>query len=465
MKSSFPPPSSLLFILWAVLCLFPCVGCTQFHRLKQPEQFTDLQVPRESSSPKPVLSLPAGEISLAEVQRLALHNNPSLKAMRAHLAAATSRVRAVLFEYYPSLRVSGGFSRYWNKDRMLPAREGDSPLFGLNVFWGDITLRVPLYTGGSTKKSANSLLVLQRAEGEALKRATRKMRFALASTWYSLLYNTARKRDLKQQIHNVARLVALGEALVAEKKVAQLHLDTLKVRLAKLRSRLEEVQGARTLLWSTLCTLMAVPHHEKTPPPLPQLQAPPVGKSLLASYWIKRAFANRSDLKALAYKIRGRSLALKAKGAHSRPRIYGIATWGYRMNTEWDGGSTGFAGIVLSWDILDLFRASAGVEEEQSRLEALKHEVRSLKLQIEQSVRGALIAYRTAFRGLKSASSTVALARKNYHITLAKTRISMAATTELLVSQNELLGVLDQYNRALMSCSIALARLKLAVGE
>ncbi len=466
MKERFPLLFSLVLVaFWAVLLVSLLGGCALFRKLKQPERFTELELPRERSFGNPALELPAGPLSLAQVQRLALHNSPSLKAVEARLRGATEQVRAVLLEYYPSLKVSGGFSRYWNRERMLPIREGGAPLFGLNVFWGDITLRVPLYTGGSTKKRAKSILALQRAEREALKRAARKLRFAVANTWYGLLYNTARKKDLEQHIQNVARLVKLGEALVAEKKAAQLSVDTLRVRLATLRARLERVQGVRTLLWSTLFTLMAVPHAKGAPPLLPQLRAPPVVKILDAPHWIRRARANRADLKALEMKIHGRSLALKAKGALARPTIFGIATWGYRMNTEWDGGSTGFAGIVVSWDLLNPFRANVEVENERAQLHALKLEMRSLELKIEQSVRGALIAFKSALKSLKSASSTVALAQKNYNITLVKAGISMASTTELLVSQNELLGVVDQYNRSLMACHIALARLKLAVGE
>ena len=180
---------------------------------------------------------------------------------------------------------------------------------------------------------------------------------------------------------------------------------------------------------------------------------------------LKRAYGNRSDLKAAAEQVRSAGLARDAAAAERYPTVEVSGDYGVLgPSPENSHGTFGVTGAVR-FPIFQGGRIRGDIEQAEAALAQRRAEYQDLRASIDADVR-------KAFLDLTSAATQVGVAESNRGLaadTLQQSRDRFAAgvadTVEVVQAQEAVAGAEQDYIAALYAHNLAKASLARAVGQ
>jgi outer membrane protein TolC len=125
----------------------------------------------------------------------------------------------------------------------------------------------------------------------------------------------------------------------------------------------------------------------------------------------------------------------------------------------------GRVGVVVDIPIFEGGRIEARVRQEKARLLAAQERLRRLELQVQLDVETATLNIASAARRVQATEKAIEQAQESLRIEREKYDLGKGSITDVLDAQSALLDSQTNYYRALADYNVALAQLKLAMGE
>jgi len=424
--------------------------------------------------PAPTNSLASNELTLTQAVAIALANNPEIAATRYDAVAAREQSRQAVGAARPSLHALGGYNRYLNSQRLIPARQNNEPgVFTENLFSGDLVLTQPLFTGGRLQNEIRAAELLSQASEHQLGRTRQQVVFDVSSLYYGILASRHVVESLKFSQQALREHLKQVEALTAAEKAADVDRLRIEVRLADIKQKILQAENNEALQRHALAALMG---NMTQPIDLKvggELAVPPQTVRVSTEDALAKAMQRRPDYLAARSSLDAQEKTLAANRAAHWPTLAVEADYGGRWATDptdhpngtRDAADAGWIGIVIDVPIFEGGRIDARVNEQRARLAASQERMRKLELQVRLEVETAVLTLSASHERLQAMQKAIEQAEESLRIEQKKYDVGRGAIVDVLDAQAALSESQTTYYQTLADYNTAAAQLRLATGE
>lgn len=457
------------FRILVLFLLFDLVGCA----VVQP---TDPYAPVAGrrgflASPATALApasprLEVGEeaLTLDRCIEVALANNPELAATGREVSAAGFRVDQARAQRWPAVGAEAGYNRFLDPQRLVQARyNGEPGIFDQDIARGDLTIKMPLFTGGRIVNEIAAAELLRQAEEKRLARTGEELVFNVSSFFYAILGQRKVIQSLEFSVTAMDEHLKQVNALLAVQKAAKVDLLRTEVRLADLRQSLVKEENVLAIQKRVLAGLLGVDYDTERFGVEGKLVFDEV--SLDVTALTAQAMAARPDYSAAKARLEAQAHRVDVARAAHLPTLSVVGNYGVRSDLSGDEEDVGNIGLGVTLPLFEGGRVMAKVEEERATLAAAQERLRKLELQIRQDVETAVLDVRSASERVKALAKAIDQGRESLRIERQKYELGMGSMTDVLDAQSALLQAETNYYRAMADFRTALARLDLATGR
>ncbi|NLG74759.1 MAG: TolC family protein [Xanthomonadaceae bacterium] len=413
---------------------------------------------------------PAQGEDLAQAWSLALENDRSLAAARLEAEAARLDATAARGMRYPALTTSGSVMQ------LADAPAFDFSAAGIpiqmprvfdhdNTVIGNVSVTLPLYTGGRISSSIDAADENRRAREAMEAQAIQQTKLEVAEAYVNVL---RAQRALDVADSNVASLEAyVGEvqSMFDREIVPRNDLLAAQVALADARQNRLRASNALNLAKASYNRRLGEPlaRDVTLEPALPAIALDL--ERLSIEQLIARALDNRKELDALQAQANATGHLANVERARLRPQLALNGGYSYLENEVFDRESFASASLTVSWPLFDggatrnrtaaLRRTQRALEERRADLETLiALETRKAWLDLEEARSRASVT-----------AEAVAQSEENLRLTRRQYQAGLVIITRVLEAES--LRVVSRTNRdnALLDADLAAYRLARVVGE
>jgi outer membrane protein len=429
-----------------------------------------------SPLPKTLPRDPGNPLTLDVAIDTALENNPELIASAHDRAATDARYEAAKGARLPSLSVTGGYYRYLDEQRLIPARyNGESGVFSRDTFSSDIILSLPLFTGGKLVNEIQAADLLRQASTHKLARTRNELVFNVSSVFYGILAQHRVIESLDFSKGALEKHLERINHLIVAQKAAKVDRLRTEVRIAELQQRLVRERNVLTLQMQLLSNLLGL---KKTTDPLqldstPEKEQLPLETTLQTEDACKLVLEARPDYISAKYEVEAQAKRVDAARGSLWPKVSLQAAYGGRLaenvtdnaNNLDTSDDAGKIGIGFDVPLFDGGQIQARILEEREKLAAAQSRLHKLELQIRLDVTTALSNVTSAHERVATIKKAIEQARESFRIEQQKYDLSKGTIIDVLDAQSALLDTETTYSQAQADLNIAMAQLKLATGE
>ena len=414
-----------------------------------------------------------GPLTLGEAIRVALANNPEVAATAFDVDAAAAQRDFATGQRLPNLHAVSGYSHFLDSQRLLAARENGEPgVFSRDIFTSDLVVTMPLFTGGRITSEIKAAELLQKASEHRLARTREELVFNVSSVFYGILAQREVIQSLEFSKKALQEHLKRIQDLIAAQKAAKVDQLRTEVRVADLEQRLVRERNVQAIQERVLTNLLGLDRPEKPVNPAGDLS---LAKATIpeTAQALRQAFDGRSDYLAARAALEAQAKAVDAARAAHWPTIALQGAYGGR----WAAGTTdrpsgtdssddvGRVGVVVDIPIFEGGRIEARVRQERARLLAAQERLRRLELQVQLDVETAVLNIGSSAQRVEATEKAIEQAKESLRIEREKYDLGKGAIVDVLDAQSALLDSQTNYYRALADYNVALAQLKLAIGE
>ncbi len=459
-------------IFYLMLITELVIGSVLVHAGSQTGSSITQQGSRSGTTLKKHVRIPDSPLTLSQAIKIAVKNNPRIAALRWDSAAAQARKEQISGLQLPRIGIRSSISHHINRQRLIPVTgNGKSGMFSRNIVSGDVFVSLPLFTGGRIVNSIKVAELLKKAAEQHLSRNREELIFNISSTFNTILAQKQLIRSLKFSHKTLKEHMSRVDALVKARKAAEVDRMRTGVRLADIEQQLVRENNLLSIQYRVMKNLLGIKKpdahlaltgnlEEKSLKPLPSLtQATSI------------AYKRRNDYLALHSRLAAQRKKVQIARSGHFPQLSLQSSYGWRQaigNTSGTGDKgkdTGGIGLSLELPVFEGGRINAAVKEQKALLEALKERLLSLELQITLEVETAILNVHSFKNRATAIRKSIELARESLRIEKQKYNLSKGAIIDVLEAQASLLKSETTYYRVLAEYQIALAQLKLAMGE
>ncbi|MBZ0269740.1 TolC family protein [bacterium] len=394
----------------------------------------------------PNLIAPAGAaspereaVTLSEALDLATSRNPALGAAKAQQRAAEAGVREARSAYFPHLSLAGSYSRYDQKNVVVPIHEtGVFPPLDDDIYEGVVRATVPLFNGGRTGASVRaasafthenqvqaqlSRVGILRGVGRIyLGAAELADRVALVEARATILRE--RRRELSLRL--AEGRVAPSDLAMVDSSIEALRSDSLRITLNHLELALE--------LGRLLDTGSPVE------PELPPIRAnPEVPDSLLP------VPESSSVPGPLVRKAQARLQYAEARSDHAStffwPDVAGFGSYVLRSGGDLDGTGEWVAGVRVELPLFDAGRRSSAKSAAEASADAAREQLKGEWSSHRSALRAAEDIWRVSGQRREHLAAAVRLKTESVEAYRELYGSGRIALSELLTQEAELLDL------------------------
>lgn len=429
---------------------------------------------------QPALAAEEEGISLTEAIRMALANPNNLGVYGAGVTEAEAKVDQAVAARWPTLSLSTNYTRVGPQITTSPGFELDpsspaSPagfklvtkaqkIEAIGTYTTGINLQFPLYTGGKLKTGTELAQVGLEVAELSYQTACQDLVHQVVQAYVSVLKADGMLALSREQIKILSEHQRLIEANLRLGYATKSDLLETQIRLTQAELGVVKAEHGKKLAMENLCTLLGIPPQDLILTSKPALAAehePPALEGVL-----RRAEANRPELKNLALAIRSAEENLKLAKAYWKPNLAMIGAY-EAQNPDQPTLQDAVWRITLSldWKFFDAGAGKAGVQQAEAQLGKLRYQLAQTKELIALEVRQKYLAVNEAAQVLALTKLNLSQAQENYALQKAKFELGAATNLELLTAQNTLNGARNDYLNAEYDYYLAVSYLYHALGE
>ncbi len=417
--------------------------------------------------------LPKGPLTLSELTRVALANNPEFTALAPEVDATAAQRDLAKGQRLPSLHAIGGYSHYLDGQRLIGPREsGDSIVYANGVLAGDLVVTMPLFTGGRITSEIGAAELLRKAAEHQLARTRDELIFNISSVFYGILAQHKVIESLEFSEKTLQEHLRRVHDLVSAEKSAKVDQLRTEVRIADMEQQLVRERNVLAVQTRVLTNMLGLDRQDTSFELAGQLNMTdatvPVTDEAVA-----QARTTRSDYLAARAALEAQAKMVDAARAARWPTVSLQGTYGGRWAADAKDSpagaermeDVGTVGIVGNIPLFEGGRIKARIRQENARLRAARERLRQLELQIRLDVETAVLNVSSARERIEAMDKAIEQAKESFRIEREKYDLGKGAVVDVLDAQSALLESQTNYYRALADHNVALAQLKLAMGK
>lgn len=383
--------------------------------------------------------------TLQQAWDIALSDNFIIKASRENVAAAEEQVQAAKANRLPGLFFTTGYTARDNEPQLIAALGSTTveiPLQNQHNYAYHVSASVPLYTSGRISSgidAGTAMLEVAEADQESV---LLNLKLQVAEAYVAVL---RAKRRVEVSRSHVASLES------HERNVLDLHNkgfvawnDCLasQVALADARQQMIQVQNSFDLAQAAFNRLLLRSLEEQTI--LEELSIEVGTESLPAL--TQKALEKRSELVALAQKIKAMHDHATCVRAQDLPQIALSGGYGYQQNDYLVDEGQWSVTLGLEWNLFDGGVSSHRAKAISRQANALQQQYNDLASKIVLQTRQAWLDTQEAGKRLHVTSKAIAQAEENLKV--SRNRYSSGLTTNTEVLDAVTLRIRSEYNHA-----------------
>ena len=351
----------------------------------------------------PARSVPSDSLTLDQAWQVLLQRNLTLKQQQAAIQRAEAALRQARTMRLPTLQAGGSYKYISEVPRLevppppVPGFQFPEIQAGANNQY-DLYLQVvqPVFTGMRlTNMVRLQNMQLQKTRVQA-QRVQQQLLFQVGRLFYNYQLNKLQKEVLEASLQRLEAGVSRARALYQAKQVTA--FDTLRLanQQLRLRNHIRNVERQNDIVLEKLRTILNL-----------DSLAPPAGVSVTAitmhlpaeQSFQQQALAHRPELREMQLRQKSAQLGVRIAKAAYMPQVSAFAAVHYGnpganfFKQEWNVYT--LAGVQLSFDVWNWGRSYYRVQEktalvrqlsleEQKRLRAIREEVHTVYLQMQQ---------------------------------------------------------------------------------
>lgn len=427
------------------------------------------------------LSSGAGEtvapLTLDRAVTLALQHNPRLQASQATIDAAQANVARSRAAFLPTLHLQEVYTRtddptavFGTKlshgkfsEREFSIAKLTSPS-ALGSFHSTLSFSQPLYAGGQTQAAFTRAQLHQYVSKLQHDRLTQKVIFAVAKSYYHVLYTQKQLTVLHAAMTTAQTIVNFAQQRFDSGLTVEADVLSTEVRLATLKEKEITTQQQHALAYSLLNNAMGLPLEtiwdiddrllQSTASPVPTL-----------AELEQRALDQRPDYQQLAFEEQSQQQAVSQAQGAFLPTVHAVASYNLNRPDFLARGQDNWSiGVVAQWNLFNggadyaaLAEARAGVH----RMQAFRTQTANT---IKLEVREALTILSSAKERIAVAERAVTQAEAAWQIATDRYQVGLTTIVDVLRYEEALTQARSSLSEALYDHSLGWASLGLASG-
>lgn len=185
-------------------------------------------------------------LTLKECVSIALANNPRLAQSDWDTAAAEAQRDVAAGQRWPQLRAKGGYQHNLDEQRLVPIRKpGEPGTWSSDIFSGDLTVSMPLFTGGRIVNEIAAADLLAEAANDRFIRNRTELVFNVSSIFHAILGQKQVIESLEFSRKALEEHRQRVQDLLDTKKAVQVDLLRTEVRLADIEQKFVSAKNTR----------------------------------------------------------------------------------------------------------------------------------------------------------------------------------------------------------------------------
>lgn len=425
-----------------------------------------------------LLSAQSLELNLETVRKLALENNPQLKAAQKDIQKATTKVKESFGSLLPTVNTYANYQRAWE----LPTIYFDNPdptgpkkisfkMGQTHTLASGLKIDQPLYLGGSAWNGYQLAQLGQDLSAQQLKITRTDVLLNATDAYLGLLFarsvidvNKQAVETAEKNLQQVQNLEAVGKGSHFDVLRAEVQLASLQPQLisAQNNARLAESRLKMALNLSSNQTVEVTEKLTYKPSPLTA-----IGVETL----VQQAFQQRPEMQILSTQKVMAQKQVSLSRASLMPKLVFSTTYQYQgeketTNFKKDDFFNSFnSSISVSLPLFTGYQTQSRIQQAKIELQKTSDQADLVRQAIRLEVETALFTTREAEEKVKSQEKLVEQSQEA--LRLASLRFQEGSSTQLDVMNAEL--SLNQarmsYNQSLFEYNLALARLNKALNQ
>lgn len=416
--------------------------------------------------------LDEGPLTLSKAIHIALANNPDVAAAAWDSEAAQARHDYAGGARWPKFSAVGGYAHHLDEQRLLPVRQpGDPSILSRDIFSGDLVLTMPIFTGGRLVNQIRAAELLQQAAEHRLARSREELIFNVSSVFYGILAQRQVIESLEFSGRTLQEHLVRVDALIETQKAAKVDRMRTEVRLADVQQRLVQEKNVMAIQHRALASLLGLVNQSGAPVVEGDLEVDENASVPELDTALATALSDRSDYQSAIAALEAQARNVDVARAGRSPTVFLQGSYGGRWAT---GPTTGTAkelddvgriGIGAEIPIFEGGQINSQVQEQRAIFAAARERLRKLELQIRLDIETALLNMRSSHERVVAIQTAVEQAQESLRIERERYDLGKGAIVDVLDAQSALLDSQTNYSRALAGYNIALAQLRLAMGQ
>jgi outer membrane protein len=410
----------------------------------------------------------------------ALGKNPSLLISEAKVQAAEARSSEATTALLPQLKFSGRAAELSEVDpfglKLGPPINISMTLFPsiTENYSMKLTLQQPLFTGFKLKKNQEMAELNARATREELTKEQSDLVLNVTTAYWNF-YRTVKVEEVIHQsveqmlehLKDVNNLSRQGMATDADVMKVQVQCSDVKVRHIEARNAIRLASMALNSILGNSLDLQVMP--SDTPTNFQGTDVLVLHKDLQALQI--RARDHRPELKSMQLHRDMNEAGVTAAKGGWYPQIFLSANYDYARPNQrivppkdrWD--ETWDVGVTLQWNIWDWLATHYQTVQAQALLRQTEAGMMQLNDAVTLDVAQQYFNAQTAKEKVDVAYDGMQQAQESYRMTSEKYRNGLTSNTEMLDAEIALLQARLTHTQSVVDCTLALARLKRAIGD
>ncbi len=414
-------------------------------------------------------------LTLRELIALALERSPDLAAARYRLLQADAALDRARAEFFPIIQLNENYGVTDNPVRAFMFKLNQANFSAADLarvndpstiddFHTQLLVQQPIYTGGKLSAMYSAAQHGAAAAAHALQAVHNELVYRVAEAYYRLIQARNLVQVQQESLRQVEEHLRIVEARFRAGTAVESDVLTVRVRLAETREALIAAQHRYELAWDVLENVVGseLPRAELPASPTP---APWASDADPIEAALEEAIRRRPELAALREQLAAARHQVEAARAGARPSASLVANYDVHTGDFDSGDDSFFAGVMISWNLLDSGRTAAEVEQALARVGQLTAEQRRLILNIQLELRRTYSNWIDAKERLTVAEQAVQQAEASLREIEARYQAQAATITQLVDAQVALAQARVRRENAAADVYIARAAVERAIGR
>jgi outer membrane protein len=420
-------------------------------------------------------------LRLTDCIEQALGQNPSIQMSQAKVQAAEARSSEATTVLLPQLKLTGRAEKLspvdpFGIDIQTPLFSFSKEIFpSINENYAlRLSLQQPLFTGFKLLKNREMAELNAGAIREDLTKDQSDLILNVIIAYWNLFRAHKVEEVIRQSIEqmsehlkDVTNLTKQGMATDADVMKVQVQCSDVKVKHIEARNAIRLASMALNSILGNSLDLQVMP--SDTPTVFQGTDVPVLHEDLQILQ--RHARDHRPELKSMQLRHDMNSAGVTAAKGGWYPQIFLVADYDYAKpnqriippRDQWDG--TWDVGVTLQWNIWDWLATHYQTVQAQAALRQTEAGMTQLNDAVTLDVAQQYFNAQTAKEKVDVAYDGMQQAQESCRMTSEKFKNGITSNTDMLDAEIALLQAKLTHTQSVVDCTLALARLKRAIGD